>query len=185
MLLPIGGTRENGSHKGSGMAAVNELMPNALSSTGGHHVRPVASPERGPIGGFTRELLIEYTKEWEGERFPDGRPKVADDVIERMRNVTLTQAWGTCRGAEYNFQFEGGFMNPPPGNILCGRAVTATFMPRRPDCRRALDEQGEKGGHEGDHITGRSTCWSRVTSTSPTSSARLTRGRSSATISRL
>jgi len=108
--------------------------------------------ERGPIGGFTRELLIEYTKEWEGERFPDGRPRVSDDVIERMRNVTLTQAWGSCRGAEYNFQFEGGFMNTQPGNVLCGRAVTATFMPRRPDCRRALDEQGEKGGHEGDHI---------------------------------
>ena len=108
--------------------------------------------ERSPVGAFTREHLIEYTADWEGERFPDGRPRVPDDIIERMRNVTLTQAWGTCNGAGYEFQFEGGFTNTHPGQVLCGRAVTATFMPRRPDCRRALDEQGEKGGHEGDHI---------------------------------
>ena len=108
--------------------------------------------ERSPVGSFTREHLISYTSDWEGERFPDGRPRVPDDIVERMRNVTLTQAWGTCNGAGFEFQFEGGFTNTHPGQVLCGRAVTATFMPRRPDCRRALDEQGEKGGHEGDHI---------------------------------
>ena len=108
--------------------------------------------DRSPVGSFTREHLIEYTSDWEGERFADGRPRVPDEIIERMRNVTLTQAWGTCNGAGFEFQFEGGFTNTHPGQVLCGRAVTATFMPRRPDCRRALDEQGEKGGHEGDHI---------------------------------
>ena len=108
--------------------------------------------DRSPVGTFTKENLIEYTKEWTGQRFPDGRPKVPDDIIERMKNVTLTQLWGTCNGAGYEFQFENGFMNTHPGQILCGRAVTATFMPRRPDCLQALDEQGEKGGHEGGHI---------------------------------
>ena len=48
--------------------------------------------DRGPVGTFTREHLVEYTKHWEGERFPDGRPKVADDIVERLKNVTLTQA---------------------------------------------------------------------------------------------
>ena len=43
---------------------------------------------------LTRDELIEYTHEWEGERFPDGRPKVSDDIIERMKNVSVTQAWG-------------------------------------------------------------------------------------------
>ena len=43
---------------------------------------------------MTPEDLIEYTPEWQGERFADGRPKVADAIIERMRHVTITQAWG-------------------------------------------------------------------------------------------
>ena len=47
---------------------------------------------------LTRDELIEYTHEWKGERFPDGRPKVSDDIIERMKSVSVTQAWGTLRG---------------------------------------------------------------------------------------
>ena len=107
--------------------------------------------KRSPIGTFTKEHLIEYTSDWKGERFPDGRPKVPDDIIERMKGVTLTQAWSSCKGAEYEYQFESGFTCTHPEGVLCGRALTATFMPRRPDVRRALDKQGE-GSHEGDHI---------------------------------
>ena len=87
--------------------------------------------DRGPIGSFTKEHLIECTREWTGERFPDGRPKVPDDIIERMRGVTLTQAWGSCGDAEFDQQFESGFINTQPEHVLCGRAVSATFMPRR------------------------------------------------------
>ncbi|MGB1718941.1 MAG: RraA family protein, partial [Candidatus Latescibacterota bacterium] len=47
------------------------------------------------------EELIEYTPEWQGERFDDGRPKVPDDIVERMRQVTITQAWGVVRGDGY------------------------------------------------------------------------------------
>ncbi len=108
--------------------------------------------KRRPIGSFTKDHLIECTADWDGERFPDGRPKVPDEIIERMKGVTLTQAWGSCRGDEFEYQFEDGFTCTQPGSVLCGRAVTATFMPRRPDVRRALDKQGEEGGHEGDHI---------------------------------
>ena len=107
--------------------------------------------KRSPIGTFTKEHLIEYTSDWKGERFPDGRPKVPDDIIERMKGVTLTQAWSSCKGAEYEYQFESGFTCTHPEGVLCGRALTATFMPRRPDVRRALDKQGE-GSHEGAHI---------------------------------
>ena len=41
---------------------------------------------------MTPEELIEYTPEWQGKRFDDGRPKVPDDIVERMRQVTITQA---------------------------------------------------------------------------------------------
>ena len=83
--------------------------------------------DRGPIGGFTKDHLLRCTQDWTGERFPDGRPKVADDIIERMRGVTLTHAWGSC--GDFKHQFESGFINTQPGNVLCGRALTATFMP--------------------------------------------------------
>ena len=59
---------------------------------------------------LTREELIAFTPEWEGERFENGRPKVADDIIERMKHVTLTQAWGVLRGEGYHWQFEGNWM---------------------------------------------------------------------------
>jgi len=48
-------------------------------------------------GVLTRELLIKYTPDWTGERFPDGRPKVPDGILERMKNVTLEEAWAELR----------------------------------------------------------------------------------------
>ena len=99
------------------------------------------------------EELIEYTPEWKGERFPDGRPKVPDDIIERMRLVTVTQAWGVLRGEGYNWQFEGGWQCTHPGEVLVGRALTAMFMPRRPVMRTIMEAKGEQCGCIGDQIS--------------------------------
>ena len=44
-------------------------------------------------GFFTPEDVIKYTPDWHGDRFPDGRPKVPDDVLDRMQRVTLEEAW--------------------------------------------------------------------------------------------
>jgi len=104
------------------------------------------------LGSFSRDFLVEYTGLWEGERFPDGRPKVPDSTIERIASVTLPQAWDVLEAEGYRHQYEGDWFCTHPGLTLCGRAVTATFMPRRPDVRGAMDRQGESGAHEGDHI---------------------------------
>ena len=32
----------------------------------------------------TREQMMFYTGEWKGDRFPDGRPKVSDDLLKRV-----------------------------------------------------------------------------------------------------
>ena len=45
----------------------------------------------------TREAMIALTSENPFERFADGRPKVPDDLIERMKLVTTEEAWGTLR----------------------------------------------------------------------------------------
>ena len=102
---------------------------------------------------FSKEELIEYTPEWKGERFEDGRPRVADDIIERMKNVTITQAWGTMGGEGYSWQYEGGWQSTHPGEVLVGRAVTAMYMPRRPVLRRIMEEKGARAGCVGDQIS--------------------------------
>ena len=99
------------------------------------------------------EELIEYTPEWEGERFADGRPKVPDDILERMNNVSITQAWGVIRGPGYNWQYEDGWICTHPGQVLVGRALTAMYMPRRPVMRRVMEEKGERAGCIGDQIS--------------------------------
>ena len=102
---------------------------------------------------MTPEELIAFTSEWQGDRFPDGRPWVPDGLIARMRHVTITQAWGALQGAGYEWQFEGGWECTHPGEVLCGRALTAMYMPRRPDMRAVMEQKGADAGHVGDQIS--------------------------------
>jgi len=37
----------------------------------------------------SKEEIIALTPDWKGERFPDGRPKVSDDILKRMKPVTI------------------------------------------------------------------------------------------------
>src|SRR5690606_1610563 len=91
---------------------------------------------------ISKEELIFLTPEWKGERFPDGRPKVSDAILDRMKLVTLEEAWATLRNENYKYQYEEGWMTINPDSVLVGRAVTATFVPGRPDIHRVIDEKG-------------------------------------------
>jgi len=102
---------------------------------------------------MTPEMMIEYTPDWDGERFQDGRPRVPDDILERLKRVTITQAWGIVRGDGYSHQYEGGWQCTHPGQTLVGRAVTAVYMPRRPAMRTVMEEKGAKQGCVGDQIS--------------------------------
>jgi len=102
---------------------------------------------------MTREELIVFTPEWTGERFPDGRPKVPDDILERMSSVTITEAWAVLTNEGFKWQYEGGFQCTHPGQVLIGRALTAMYMPRRPDMRKVMEEKGILGGCIGDQIS--------------------------------
>lgn len=99
------------------------------------------------------EEIVEYTPEWLGERFADGRPKVADDILARMRLVTITEAWGILRGDGFHHQYAGGFLCTHPGQVLVGRALTAMYMPRRPDMRALMEQKGARLGCIGDQIS--------------------------------
>lgn len=97
-----------------------------------------------------RDKLIALTPEWDGERFPDGRPRVPDDILERMEHVTIEEAWGTLREEGYHNQFAGGpWEILHPEEPIVGRAVTATYFPSRPAVDRYIRQQGEKEGRSG------------------------------------
>lgn len=91
--------------------------------------------------------MIELTGGWTGERFPDGRPRVPDEVLTSLREATTEQAWSVLRKAGYERQFAGGFRQTHPGTILVGRAVTSQFVPHRPDFDAAVVAAGAREGH--------------------------------------
>lgn len=91
---------------------------------------------------ISKEELIFLTPEWKGERYADGRPKVSDQLLNRLKLVTHEEAWAVLRNENYKFQYEDGWQTINPDSVLVGRAVTATFMPGRPDIHRVIDEKG-------------------------------------------
>ena len=99
---------------------------------------------------FTREDVIKYTPEWKGERFADGRPKVPDSILDRMKNVTMEEAWATLQQANFMHQYEDGWLSIHGDKVLVGRALTAVWMPGRPDIQKVIEEQGVKDNRKGD-----------------------------------
>lgn len=93
--------------------------------------------------GSTPEYIKALTPEWKGERLPDGRPKVSDAILERLKNISIEEAWGVLRNRGYNNQFEGDWQVIHPDEPMTGRVVTAQYMPLRPDLEKYIKEQGK------------------------------------------
>jgi len=102
------------------------------------------------LGLFTAEQRVAFTPDWHGERFVDGRPKVPDAVLERLKNTDAEQAWDVLQDAGFRNQFEGNWTIINPGERMVGRVVTAVFMPRRPDVDSVIQANGKKEGRIGD-----------------------------------
>lgn len=95
-------------------------------------------------GTLSKEERIEWTPKNPYDRFPDGRPKVPDEILKRMKEVSTEEAWGVLQGHGYKLQFDSNWMNPFPDRVLVGRAVTASFMPMRPDVNDLINDKGKK-----------------------------------------
>jgi 4-hydroxy-4-methyl-2-oxoglutarate aldolase len=95
---------------------------------------------------MTKEQMMFYTSEWKGDRFPDGRPKIADDLLKRALDVSIEDLWDFLGGRGYKSQFEGGFQALHPDKAFAGRALTAQYMPLRPDMMRAITAEGKAEG---------------------------------------
>ena len=104
----------------------------------------------------TREEIIAMTPEWTGERFEDGRPKVADKYLDALYGMTLEELWKPIFVKGYESQFiamkslhpefkEDGTVN----RKLVGRAVTAMYAPVRPDYKEAMNAIARAKGLSG------------------------------------
>ena len=101
----------------------------------------------------SKQEIIALTPDWVGERFADGRPRVSDDLLRRMKLVTVEEAWAIMSGSGFKYQIADGWgqiINPD--SVLVGRAYTTTFMPGRPDVWKAIDSMGRKEGRRSQNV---------------------------------
>jgi len=101
--------------------------------------------------GSSPEYVKMLTAEWKGDRFPDGRPKISDAILGRLKNISIEEAWGVLRNKGYQNQYEGDWMLIHTDSVMTGRVVTAQYMPSRPDLISVVKEQGklEKRAQQG------------------------------------
>jgi 4-hydroxy-4-methyl-2-oxoglutarate aldolase len=95
---------------------------------------------------MTKEQMMFYTSDWKGDRFPDGRPKVPDDLLKRALDVSIEDVWDYLRGHGYRNQFEGDWQALHIEKPFAGRALTAQYMPLRADMEKAIAAEGKAEG---------------------------------------
>ncbi|HEY4208673.1 MAG TPA: RraA family protein [Puia sp.] len=98
---------------------------------------------------LTPDQIKAITPEWKGERSADGRPRVSDVLLQRLRSVGLEEAWGLLRNKGYQNQFEGDWMMVHPDSVMTGRVVTAQYYPARPDLDKLIRDKGKAEGRIG------------------------------------
>ncbi len=98
---------------------------------------------------ISQDEMLFLTQEWEGERYPDGRPKVAADLLDRLEIVSIEEAWQVLRNHGYHSQFAGEWKMIHDDVPIVGRALTALYMPNRPELQERMLERGHAEGHVG------------------------------------
>lgn len=98
---------------------------------------------------LTPDQVIALTPEWKGERSADGRPKVSDEILERLKKISIEEAWGVLRNKGFQNQYEGDWLILNPDSVMTGRVVTAQYMPLRPDVDKIIKDKGKAEGRIG------------------------------------
>lgn len=109
----------------------------------------IGAESKGQNVSASPEYIKQLTADWKGERFADGRPKIPEGLLERLKKCTLEEVWAELIDLGYNNQFEGNWqlIKDSKSAVMTGRAVTAQFVPARPDLENQIIEQGKKEGH--------------------------------------
>ena len=84
---------------------------------------------------WTPEQLIKYTKKNPYDRFPDGRPKVPDEMLARLKGLIAEEVQAALPSQDFPNQFESrdGWKVLQPDKKMVGRVLTVQFMPARGD----------------------------------------------------
>src|SRR3569833_3393789 len=94
----------------------------------------------------TREQILFYTSQYKGERFADGRPMVADDLLKRVVDVSIEDLWDYLRDKGYNCQIDFGFLLLFLVFFFVGCVLTTQYMPLRRDMYDAIAAEGKREG---------------------------------------
>ncbi len=80
---------------------------------------------------LSKEQMISYTSRNPYERFEDGRPKVPDDLLAKVKGLVIEEAWGAVRSgcATGGGRGGGGAANPGRGGAVNAGANTAGAGP--------------------------------------------------------
>lgn len=100
-------------------------------------------PCHAQVFTFTREQMLKFTSQNPYERFEDGRPKVPDAILEKVKGLSAEEVWAVLPVKGYPNQYEGNWQILHPNRKLVGRAVTAQFMPVRPDVFDILEAEAK------------------------------------------
>src|SRR5882724_12624305 len=103
-------------------------------------------PANAQIFSLTKEQMIAMTAQNPFERFPDGRPKVPDAMMERAKEMSSEEVWAVLPRNNFRNQYEDGFQVLHPNKKLVGRAFTVQFMPQRPDLDAAINAKAQAAG---------------------------------------
>lgn len=105
------------------------------------------------VDGWSKAQIIKYTPLWTDERLPDGRPKVADDLIQRLKGATSEEAaWGPLRREGYTHQWEGGWTILNATQRLVGRVFTVRYMPGRPEMNQIIERDATARGESQSNV---------------------------------
>ena len=104
-------------------------------------------PAWGQLWTLTPDQMKHYTPLWTGERFPDGRPKAPDAVLEKMKGLSAEEVNISRQG--YQSQYAEGFTVLHPNIKLVGRAFTMQLVPSRPDVSNVISLDWRDAGHTG------------------------------------
>jgi len=118
--------------------------------TTGTKTTPAAGKVDRPRGIAASESeLLAWTAPWKGERYPDGRPRVPDDILKRTKAISIEEAWDVLRKEGFENQFVGGWQMLHQDRPFVGRALTAAYLPSRPDLVEPTMKTGRSEGRIG------------------------------------
>jgi len=107
----------------------------------------LAAPAGAQVFAFSKEDLVEFTAQNPFDRFPDGRPRVPDNLLERARGLSSEEILMIGQKGFRN-QYVDGWKLLQPGKKMVGRAFTVLFMPSRPDVDQAANARGKAKGFQ-------------------------------------